>query len=160
MLKFIGPLCASIVSAAFLAIPVEARDRIDRICGHAVELNTIVGADVSDIVGNAMPRKDCGHEFHYNRARYDTVRYGRANSWRDSGTGGYRGIRIIRTYYDNGYWEVGRWHASADAYRDNRRADYRRTMCKEYSATSRRPGRFSETHVACLDGNGTWRVVS
>ena len=186
-MKNIAVLCAAtIVSAGFLAVPAEARDRYERRCGHAVELNTGIGAVaggilgaqinrgrgdaraafggaiVGAIVGNAIARNDCDDAYHYDRAHYNTVRYGRAQSWRNPNTGYYGDFRINRTYQDNGYWERDRWHSSNDTYRDDRRdrrAGYRRTMCREYTETYYRPGRYFETHVVCRAGDGSWRVV-
>jgi hypothetical protein len=158
MMKLIGPLCAAaIVSAALLSLPAEARDRNDRRCGHAVELNTRPGADVA---GTAMPRSDCGESFHYGRTHYDTMRHGRPYSWHNPSTGYDGRFRIKRTYRVNGYWERGRWHSSTERYRDNRPASNRHTMCREYVATSNQPRGYFETRVACLDGEGIWRVVS
>jgi hypothetical protein len=161
MMKLIGPLCAAaIVSAGLLSVPAEARDRNERRCGHAVELNTRFGADVGAIVGTAMPRNDCGDSFHYGRAHYDAMRHGRPYSWHNPNTGHDGSFRIKRTYRVNGYWERGLWHSSTGTYRESRRAGYRQTMCREYTATSNRPRHFFETRVACLDGVGIWRVVS
>ncbi len=152
MMNNIGVLCAAaIVSAGFLAVPAEARDRSDRRCGHAVQLDSRIGASVGSIVGNAVAPNACDDAFYYDRAHFDTVHYGRPTSWRNPSTGVFGNFRINRTYQDNGYWERGVWRSS--------QGTYRRTMCREYTETYYRPVRFSETHVVCLDGDGSWRVV-